>query len=39
MENNSGKTTTDYVRIIWGFCEINPIIQVIEHYYKERQKN
>lgn len=25
--------------IQWGYCEINPITQVIEHFYKQRKKN
>jgi len=27
------------VKITWGYCEINPITQVLEHFYSLRQKN
>lgn len=50
MESAStGNTTTirikkdrdksGHVSIQWGYCESNPIIQVIEHFYKQRKKD
>ena len=27
------------VSIKWGYCEINPITQVIEYFYKQRKKD
>lgn len=27
------------VSIKWGYCETNPITQVIEYFYKQRKNN
>ena len=38
----TGQTTTQVVKttkITWGFCPVNPITQVIEHFYNQRKKN
>ena len=32
-------TNTSTVKIQWGYCSINPIAQVIEHYYNQRKKH
>lgn len=44
MESSStGNTQTKQVvekpKITWGYCSINPITQVIEHFYNIRKKN
>jgi hypothetical protein len=38
-ETTKVKTEPKPVKITWGYCSINPITQVIEHFYKERKKN
>lgn len=39
----TGSTETQVVKvepkIKWGFCETNPITQVIEYFYNIRKKN
>lgn len=30
---------TGQVSIKWGYCDVNPITQVIEYFYKQRKKN
>jgi len=38
---STGNTQTVVVKpkITWGFCDTNPITQVVEHFYKLRKKN
>lgn len=36
---NNDREVFGQVTIKWGYCEINPITQVIEHFYKLRKKN
>jgi hypothetical protein len=37
----TGNTQTQVVepKITWGYCSVNPITQVIEHFYNQRKKN
>lgn len=41
--SSTGTTTTQIniqkPKINWGFCDINPVTQVIEFYYNQRKKN
>ena len=32
-------TTANTVTVQWGYCSINPIAQVIEHYHNQRKKH
>lgn len=35
----TGSTVNQSVSIKWGYCDVNPITQAIEHFYKQRKKN
>ncbi|MEK6882674.1 MAG: hypothetical protein AABY22_23835 [Nanoarchaeota archaeon] len=41
--DKTGTTQTQVVKenqsIMWGYCQINPITQVIEYFYNQRKKN
>jgi hypothetical protein len=33
------KVVTKEVKITWGFCNVSPILQVLEYYLKQRKNN